>query len=60
MRIHAWERDRAVPGEHRFEPSITPAAVAAYEALRKTCPRPQGLSRGNHLAESCADWPVGA
>lgn len=50
-RIHAWERDRFEPGEHRFEPSITPAAVAAYEALRRTCLRPQALARGDHLAE---------
>ena len=28
-RIHVWQRDRAEPGDHGFEPSITPAAVAA-------------------------------
>jgi 23S rRNA (cytidine2498-2'-O)-methyltransferase len=57
-RIHAWERDRFEPGEHRFEPSITPAAVAAYAALRGTCPRPQALARGDHLAEQArpGDW----
>jgi 23S rRNA (cytidine2498-2'-O)-methyltransferase len=57
-RLHTWERDRAEPGYQRFEPSITPAAVAAYEALRRTCPRPETLARGNHLAEPAriGDW----
>ncbi|MGD0897810.1 MAG: SAM-dependent methyltransferase, partial [Thermoguttaceae bacterium] len=57
-RIHAWERDRFEPGEHRFEPSITPAAVEAYEALRRTCPSPQALAGGNHLAQPAriGDW----
>ena len=47
MRIHAWPRDICEPGEHGFEPAITPAAVAAYEALRQACPRPGMLARGN-------------
>jgi 23S rRNA (cytidine2498-2'-O)-methyltransferase len=46
QRIHVWERDLAEPGRHNFEPSITPAAEAAFEALRQTCPRPEGLSPG--------------
>src|SRR5208283_1987257 len=25
--IHVWERDRAAPGVHGFEPAITPAAI---------------------------------
>lgn len=37
--IHAWERDRAAPGDHGFEPSITPEADEAFEALRRTWPR---------------------
>ena len=32
-RLHVWERDKATPGEHRFEPSITQAAVEAARAL---------------------------
>ena len=57
-RIHAWERDVAEPGDHGFEPSITPAAIAAYEALRQACPQPQWLAAGNHLQEpaASADW----
>lgn len=37
-RVHVWERDAAAPGEHGFEPSITPAAVEAVEAIRRRCP----------------------
>jgi 23S rRNA (cytidine2498-2'-O)-methyltransferase len=43
QQIHAWERDRAEPGEYGFEPAITPAAVAAYEAIRRAAPRGAGL-----------------
>ncbi len=43
-RIHVWERDRAEPGDHGFEPSITPAALATFEALRTACPRPERLA----------------
>ncbi len=42
--IHAWQRDLAEPGEHDFEPSITPAAVDAFEAVRRHCPRPEMLA----------------
>jgi 23S rRNA (cytidine2498-2'-O)-methyltransferase len=38
QRIHVWERDAARPGEHGYEPGLTPAAAAAYEALLRTCP----------------------
>jgi len=38
-RVHVWQRDAAAPGEHGFEPSITPAAVEAAEAIRRQCPR---------------------
>ena len=37
-RLHVWERDAAEPGEHGFEPSLTPASEAAYQALRRNCP----------------------
>jgi 23S rRNA (cytidine2498-2'-O)-methyltransferase len=57
-RIHAWQRDLAPPGEHGFEPSITPAALAAYEALRQACPRGERLAPGDHLASAArtGDW----
>jgi 23S rRNA (cytidine2498-2'-O)-methyltransferase len=40
-RVHVWERDAAPPGEHGFEPSITPAAVSAADALARQCPWPE-------------------
>ena len=40
-RLHVWQRDTARPGEHDFEPGITPAAVEAREAIRRHCPRPE-------------------
>jgi 23S rRNA (cytidine2498-2'-O)-methyltransferase len=56
--IHVWERDRAEPGLHSFEPSITPAAVAAYESLRATSPQPDRLAPGDHLRQQATpgDW----
>jgi len=43
-RIHVWARDAAEPGQHDFEPSITPAALEAHEAIRRHCPRPEVLA----------------
>ncbi len=56
--IHVWERDRAEAGVHGFEPSITPEAIAVYEALRIACLRPERLAPGNHLQQQAApgDW----
>ena len=45
QRIHVWEKDRSEPGVHRFEPSITPAAVDAHRLLLEQCPRPQNLAK---------------
>jgi 23S rRNA (cytidine2498-2'-O)-methyltransferase len=42
-RVHVWERDAAPPGDHGFEPSITPAAIAAADALARQCPWPGRL-----------------
>jgi 23S rRNA (cytidine2498-2'-O)-methyltransferase len=52
QRIHVWERDRSEAGLHRFEPSITPAAIAAHELLFQHCPRAQNLAKnaGDALA----------
>jgi 23S rRNA (cytidine2498-2'-O)-methyltransferase len=44
-RIHVWSRDVAEPGEYRFEPSIMPAALEAYAAIRQNCPRPELLAQ---------------
>jgi len=38
--VHVWDRDRAVPGEHDFEPSITPEAIQVHEAICRHCPLP--------------------
>jgi 23S rRNA (cytidine2498-2'-O)-methyltransferase len=38
QKVHVWERDQAEPGDHDFEPSITPAARAAFEAVRRAAP----------------------
>jgi 23S rRNA (cytidine2498-2'-O)-methyltransferase len=45
QRIHVWEKDRCEPGLHRFEPSITTAAIDVHRLLLQTCPRPQNLAR---------------
>ena len=38
--LHVWQRDKAAPGDHGYEPAITPEAVAAEEALRRHAPAP--------------------
>jgi 23S rRNA (cytidine2498-2'-O)-methyltransferase len=56
--IHAWDRDATEPGVRGFEPWITPAANASFEALRAASPHPELLSAGNHLQQPAApgDW----
>jgi 23S rRNA (cytidine2498-2'-O)-methyltransferase len=56
--IHVWERDATEPGFHGFEPSITPAAHSAFDAIRIACPHPERLAPGDHLQQSAAagDW----
>jgi 23S rRNA (cytidine2498-2'-O)-methyltransferase len=49
QRVHVWEKDRAAPGEHGYEPSITAAAVEAHRVLLQHCPRPASLA-GNVAA----------
>jgi 23S rRNA (cytidine2498-2'-O)-methyltransferase len=51
-RIHVWQRDKCAAGEHGFQPSITPEAMAIYEAVRQACPVPDRLSAGNHAIEA--------
>ena len=43
-RVHVWERDSAQPGDHGFEPAITPAAVEAHGAILGHCPRREELA----------------
>lgn len=37
-KLHVFERDKSPPGEHGFEPRITPAAESAEAALRSLWP----------------------
>ena len=59
QRIHVWQRDRAEPGHRGFEPSITSEAVAAYEAIRQACPRPQHLAGGT-IWPRRHGWAIGS
>jgi 23S rRNA (cytidine2498-2'-O)-methyltransferase len=45
QRVHVWETDRAIAGEHDFEPSITPAAVETHRIVVEHCPHPASLPR---------------
>ena len=45
QRIHVWEKDRAPPGDHGYEPAITAEAIEAHRLLLDSCPRPASLSR---------------
>lgn len=44
-RVHVWHRDTAEPGENGFQPSSTPTAVEAEEAIRRHCPGPDALTQ---------------
>ena len=44
--FHVWQRDTAEPGHGGFEPSITPAATKAEEAIRRNCPPNSSLAGG--------------
>lgn len=42
--LHVWPRDRHLPGDHGFEPSITPETIKTYETIRQACPQPDMLA----------------
>jgi 23S rRNA (cytidine2498-2'-O)-methyltransferase len=44
-RIHVWPRDTSEPGDHGYEPSITPEAVEVHARLLEQCPRPKLLAQ---------------
>ncbi len=39
-RIHVWPRDTAEPGDHGYQPGITPQALEVHAILLEQCPRP--------------------
>lgn len=43
-RVHVFARDRAAPGQHRFEPGPAAEVAAAHEAILGACPRRQRLA----------------
>lgn len=43
-RFHVWPRDSAEPGEHGYEPSITPEALEVHAKLLENCPHPKTLA----------------
>jgi 23S rRNA (cytidine2498-2'-O)-methyltransferase len=45
QRIHVWEKDRAEPGEHGYEPSISKAALGIHEQLFQGCPFAERLAK---------------
>ncbi len=44
-RIHVWPRDAAEPGEHGFEPSLTPEAFEFHKKILAACPNPSMLAK---------------
>jgi 23S rRNA (cytidine2498-2'-O)-methyltransferase len=53
-RVQVWQRDAATPGEHGFEPSITPAALEVHETLLRHCPHPDRLAKNAAHAKAPA------
>jgi 23S rRNA (cytidine2498-2'-O)-methyltransferase len=43
QRIHVWQRDREEAGDHGYEPSITPEAIAVHRLLLERCPYRKSL-----------------
>jgi 23S rRNA (cytidine2498-2'-O)-methyltransferase len=43
--VHVWEKDRTTPGDHGYEPTITPAALEVRQSLLQSCPHPGSLAR---------------
>lgn len=70
-RLHVWQRDLATPGQRGYEPGMTPAALAAREAILAARPavgskrfKPEPTARGGQLALDCVlveenEWWVG-
>jgi 23S rRNA (cytidine2498-2'-O)-methyltransferase len=50
-RVHVWPRDRAEPGEHGFEPSLTAEAFEIHQKILAACPCPAMLA--GDAAEMC-------
>jgi 23S rRNA (cytidine2498-2'-O)-methyltransferase len=50
-RVHVWPRDAAEPGEHGYEPSLTPEAFDIHKRILAACPKPTMLARD--AAEMC-------
>jgi 23S rRNA (cytidine2498-2'-O)-methyltransferase len=44
-RVHVWSRDRAEPGEHGFEPSLTAEVFDIQKKILAACPQPSLLAR---------------
>ena len=46
-RIHVWPRNAAEPGEHGYQPGITPQAIEIHAKLLEHCPR---RKRDSHIS----------
>jgi 23S rRNA (cytidine2498-2'-O)-methyltransferase len=44
-RVHVWPRDAAEPGDHGYEPSLTPEAFDIHKQILAACPKPAMLTR---------------
>ena len=50
-RIHVWPRDAAEPGEHGYEPSLTPESFEIHRKILAACSQPSMLAKD--AAEMC-------
>jgi len=44
QRVHVWEKDRAAPGDHDYEPTVTAVALEAHRSLLQNCPHQGNLA----------------
>lgn len=52
--IHVWQRDHAIPGQHGFEPGITPLAEEVHRTLAQASPIESLRHELNHLQQPAA------
>ena len=44
QRVHVWPTDRFTPGEHGYEPTLTPEADEIHRVFVQNCPQPHSLA----------------
>lgn len=52
--LHVWARDLRAPGEHGYEPGVTPEAIEAAAAIRRAAPAAAGVNTPGPVMQALA------